>query len=225
MHGSPKGNSHAGVSRLPFWLKLAYTAFLAVLVPIYWKDYGPSNFLYFCDVVLFTTFFALWLESPLLASLGAVGILLPQILWVLDFADHLAGLKITGMTDYMFNSQIPFFTRGLSLFHGWIPFLLLFLILRLGYDRRALKIWIAIGWGLLLICFFWLPPAGSVLPNIKKPVNINYVFGIHDASPQTWMPAWAWLLIMMAGLPLLVWGPTHLALKKWMKPPKTRDSR
>jgi hypothetical protein len=38
--------------RLPLWLKLAYSAFMAVLVPVYWYYYGPTNFLYFCDVAL-----------------------------------------------------------------------------------------------------------------------------------------------------------------------------
>src|SRR5437763_306427 len=32
---------------LPLWLKLAYTAFMGLLVPIYWRNYGPTNFLYF----------------------------------------------------------------------------------------------------------------------------------------------------------------------------------
>ena len=36
-------------------LKVAYTAFMAVLVPVYWHHYGPTNFLYFCDVALFLT--------------------------------------------------------------------------------------------------------------------------------------------------------------------------
>ena len=34
---------------IPLWLKLAYTAFMAVLVPLYLRNYGPTNFLYFCD--------------------------------------------------------------------------------------------------------------------------------------------------------------------------------
>ena len=32
-------------SVIPLWLKLAYTAFMAVLVPVYWANYGPTNFL------------------------------------------------------------------------------------------------------------------------------------------------------------------------------------
>ena len=54
-------------NRLPLPFKLAYTAFMAVLVPVYWYYYGPTNFLYFCDAALFITLVGLWLESPLLA--------------------------------------------------------------------------------------------------------------------------------------------------------------
>ena len=34
------------------------------------------------------------------------------------------------------------------------------------------------------------------------PVNIDYVFGLSETAPQHWMPAWAWLMLMMTGLPL-----------------------
>ncbi len=68
--------------RLPLWLKLAYTAFMAVLLPVYWANYGPTNFLYFCDVALLITLVGIWIESPLLVSMCAVGILASQALWV-----------------------------------------------------------------------------------------------------------------------------------------------
>lgn len=115
-----------GRGGIPLWLKVAYTAFMAVLVPVYWSHYGPTNFLYFCDVALLLTLAAVWLESPLLASIPAAGILIPQMFWVVDFGAHLVGFKITGMTDYMFEAQRPLFLRELSFFHGWLPFLLLF---------------------------------------------------------------------------------------------------
>jgi len=72
-------------SRLPLWLKLIYTAFVAVLVPTYWYHYGPGNFLYFCDLALLLTGVALGMESAVLVSACAVGILLTQVLWMLDF--------------------------------------------------------------------------------------------------------------------------------------------
>src|SRR5688500_14470119 len=114
--------------RLPLWLKLVYTGFLAVLVPVYWRDYGPSNFLYYCDVALFLTLGAVWLEKPLLASAPLVGIFLPQMLWVLDFFAELLGLPLTGLTGYMFEADRPLFTRMLSFFHFWLPFFLIWLV-------------------------------------------------------------------------------------------------
>lgn len=217
--------------RLPLWLKIAYTLFLAIMIPVYWHDYGPTNFLYFCDVAAFLALAALWSESALLASIAAVGILIPQLLWVLDFIAHFAGLKVTGMTDYMFDTKVPLFTRAISLFHGWLPFLLLFLVKRLGYDRRALLHWTALSTALVLVCYFWMPPAGAQLPNPKKPVNINYVYGFSDKEPQPWMPSWAWLLVVLIGQPLLFATPTHFALRRFLRsrspitPDKARGSR
>src|SRR5207302_5070304 len=86
-------------SRIPLWIKIAYTAYVLVVVPVYWHAYGPTNFLYFCDVALLMTVPAVWLENALLASAPAVGILLPQLLWQIDFLAGLVGKSITGMTD------------------------------------------------------------------------------------------------------------------------------
>ena len=35
---------------IPLWVKLAFSIFMAVLVPIYWQAYSHWNFLFFCDV-------------------------------------------------------------------------------------------------------------------------------------------------------------------------------
>lgn len=35
---------------IPLGVKLALTFFFLVLVPIYWRSYGPTNFLYFWRV-------------------------------------------------------------------------------------------------------------------------------------------------------------------------------
>ena len=105
---------------IPVPVKLAYTAFMAVLIPVYWYFYGPTNFLYFCDLALILTLIGVWIDSPLLVSMCAVGIIFPQLLWCLDFAGNFLGAPITGMTNYMFSSS-PLFLRGLSLFHGWLP--------------------------------------------------------------------------------------------------------
>ena len=51
--------------RFPLRVELAYTAFVAVLVPYYWRVYGPTNFLYFCDVALLVAPAALRRKDPL----------------------------------------------------------------------------------------------------------------------------------------------------------------
>ena len=205
--------------RVPLWAKLAYTAFVAVLVPYYWRAYGPTNFLYFCDVALLMALAAVWTERALLASAPAVGILIPQALWMVDFLGTAVGLPVVGMTGYMFNSDLTLFTRGLSFFHFWLPLFLLWLLARLGYDRRAFWTWTALAWVLLPVCYFLLPgpPPSEANPNV--PVNINYVYGFDDKQPQTWVPPLAWLTFLMAALPLAVFLPTHWILKRVYRPP------
>jgi hypothetical protein len=198
-------------------VKAAYTAFMVVLVPVYWTKYGPTNFLYFCDVALFLTLVGLWRESRWLLSMSAVGILVPQALWCADFAGNLVGLHLTGMTDYMFDSGRPLFLRGLSLFHGWLPFLLVYAVARVGYERRALFGWTALAWGLCLVCYFFMPPAGPEFAGRLVPNNINYVWGFDDARPQTWMPAPAYLAVWMAALVLIAYLPTHGLLRRWSR--------
>lgn len=203
------------VPRIPLALKLAFTVFMAVLVPFYWITYGPTNFLYFCDVAMFFTLAALWTESPLLAAMPAVGLIVPQFVWCVDFVAGCLGVSLLGMTDYMFDPGIALFARGLSSFHAWLPFVLVFLVARLGYDRRAFLYWTLLAWALLALCYLLLPapPPDPARPNV--PVNINYVYGFSDAAAQTWMPGWAWLALLFIGLPLLVFWPTHWVLQRW----------
>lgn len=201
-------------NRIPLLVKILYTTFVAVLVPYYWHAYGPTNFLYFCDTALLLTVVAIWRENALLASACAVGILIPQAVWVVDFLGGLVGAAPIGMTAYMFSSKLSLFTRGLSFFHFWLPFVLVWLVWKLGYDKRALPLWTILAWGLMLVGYFLLPapPAPGGDPNI--PVNVNYVFGLSDDKPQAWMPPLTWLALMLTGLPALVYFPTHLLLKK-----------
>lgn len=200
--------------RLPPALTVGVTGFVVVLVPVYYRHYGPTNFLYFCDVALGLATVSLWTGRALPASMAAVGILLPQALWCVDFLGELAGVPLVGLTAYMFDARRSRFLRGLSFFHFWLPFLLLFLVGRLGYDRRALGAWTGLGWGLCLVSYFRLPPAGAVLPNPHIPVNINYVFGFDDRKAQTKLPPPVYLAGWMAVLLGVVYLPTHLLLRK-----------
>jgi hypothetical protein len=211
----PPTNSACVKPRVPVWLKWAFTAFMMVLVPVYWVNYGPTNFLYFCDASLFLTLYAIWMDAPLPASMAAVGILVPQFFWCLDFGAQLLGFHHGGMTGYMFDAKDhPLYLRGLSLFHGWLPFLLCYLVCRLGYDRRALKLWTALACVLCLVAFYLLPPGGAKLPDPKTPYNINYVFGLDDDHPQTWMAPRLYLVVYFLALFTLAYVPTHIVLSK-----------
>jgi hypothetical protein len=195
---------------IPLAVKLAYTLFVAVLVPYYWVTYSPWNFLFFCDVALLVGLVALWRESSLLMSMIAVGITLPQLLWVLDL---LTGSRITGMTSYMFDSKLPLFVRGLSSFHGWLPFVVVWGVWRLGYDRRAFVAWTIASTVILLASFFFAPAPPAPASNPDLAVNINYVHGLDYVKPQTMMRPWLWLTIMMVGFPIVFYLPAHLTFR------------
>jgi hypothetical protein len=201
-------------SRVPIWLKIAYTAFMAILIPVYWHYYGPTNFLYFCDAALILTLIAIWPENALLISMPCVGILVMQTLWVTDLLINAAGYSLTGITDYMFDSSRSLFLRLLSLYHVWLPFLLVYLVWKTGYDRRALPLWTALAWALILFCFVAMPPPASN-PGLT-PVNIDYVWGMSDSAAQHWVPSLVWLAGLIVGLPLFAFVPAHLVLMRVM---------
>jgi hypothetical protein len=188
---------------LPLWIKLLATAFVAVLAPVYARHYGWANFLWFSDIALFSCVAALWLESPLLASMMTVGVLLLESAWIVDFVWRLLiGRGLLGLTDYMFESRNPRFIRGLSLFHVAMPFLLLWMVSRLGYDRRAWLAQTLLTWGVLLITYFVTRPDD----------NINWAFGL-GSKPQHRLSPPVYLVFLMLALPIVVYWPTHLALK------------
>ena len=206
-------------SLIPLVAKVAVTVFLAVLIPIYVHTYGAINFLWFCDAALILTVAGMWLESPLFISICAVGILLPQCLWLLDFGGNLMGFHVLGLTGYMFDPHLPLFTRGLSLFHGWLPLLLVWLLHRLRYDKRALSAWTALAASLTLVSYLCGLPAGAHPANPNIPVNINYVYGFNDQQPQHWVNQNLYVALWPAVLWLVAFFPTHLLLRKLFTAP------
>jgi hypothetical protein len=214
---------------IPLWLKIAYTAFMALMIPVYLKNYGITNFLYFCDVAAVVTLIAIWLESPLWLSAMLVGAFIPQMLWVVDFLGLLIGLKIFDLTSYMFNADSPFFLRFLSFFHFWLVFLLIYLVWRVGYDKRGFPLWLAIAWVLLTICYAYMPPPSPLKDPVTKvqlrdpfvPVNINYVYGLEgDEKPQKWMEPNAYFALYMVLLVVIAFVPAHLLFWRLMPTPQ-----
>jgi len=224
---SVAGKEHSTVRKrkIPLAAKVAATAFLAVLVPVYLRTYGPTNFLWFCDAALILTVAGMWLESSLLVSMCAVGILLPQCLWLADFGVNLLGFHFLNLTSYMFDPHLPLFTRGLSLFHGWLPLLLVWLLFRLGYDKRALLAWTILAAALGCVCYFFTPPAGAHVANADVPININYLYGFNDQQPQQWVNQSLYVILWLGVLWLVAFLPTHLALRKIFAAPPQAAGR
>ncbi|HEY7218511.1 MAG TPA: membrane-associated protein [Candidatus Binatia bacterium] len=189
---------------IPLWLKISYTLFVCLLMPIYWRHYGPANFLWFSDIALIVTVPALWLESSLLASMMAVAVALPELAWNVDFFVRLAtGAPLMGLSAYMFDRGIPRFIRALSLFHVGLPLLLLWTLRRLGYDKRALI-------AQTLMAMIVLPLSYG-LSDPRQ--NVNWVYGFGE-RPQTRVPALWFLTFLIVIFPLAIYLPTHFVLDK-----------
>lgn len=192
-------------SRIPLWLKLAWTAWVIVWAPLYWKHYGSQNFLYFCDLGNLLIVLGLWLESRLILSWQAVGLLVFQTLYTIDLIAAFVFEKHPfGGTEYMFDPAIPLWARMLGLYHLVVPVLLLWTVMRLGYDPNALKYQIVTTCIVVPINFFWRPE-----------YNVNFARGI--GHEQHLIPGWLYLLGYPAVAALLVYWPTHSLLQRWSR--------
>ena len=139
---------------------------------------------------------------------------------LVDFGSQLLGFHLLGLTGYMFDAKLPLFTRGLSLFHGWLPLLLVWLLHRVGYDKRALSAWSGLAAGLLFVCYFFTPPAGAHLADPNQPINLNYIYGFNEQQPQTWVNQNFYVIGWLGVLWLVAFFPTHLALRKIFAAPR-----
>lgn len=189
-------------AQLPLWIKLVYTLFVAILIPIYLKHYGVANFLWFSDVALLGMVPGLWAESPLIVSTLTVAVALPETLWNLDFFVRLlTGRAPLGMATYMFDRSLPRYLRALSLFHVALPALLIGTLMRIGYDPKALLVQSVLGALLFILSYTLTNPAD----------NINWVFA-PGSTPQRWLPPKVYVSALIVGFPLFVYWPTHFVL-------------
>lgn len=173
----------------PPWAAVPYTLLALVIVPVYAVEYGPQNFLWFSDIALFATAWCPWTGNRLLASMMAVGVLPLELVWALDFA----ALGTIGVTAHMFDEQYPLWLRALSLFHLPLVAVLLWMLVRQGYDPRAWPAQTLLAWVVLPLAR-WLG---------DTELNVNWVHGLgpemHDViSPE------AYLALYMVVLPTLV---------------------
>jgi hypothetical protein len=193
------------MATIPLWFKLAYTVFVLYVMAVWWRHYTWRNFLWFSDIAFIGAVPAMWLESAALASVLTVAVLLPEILWNVDFAGRLMlRRRITGLTDYMFEPERPRLLRGLSLFHAPLPLVLLWMIAAYGYDSRAgLPGAIALGAVVL--------PWSRWVSTPEK--NINWVYGF-GARRVAW-PAWVYVPLLFLAFVIFVFVPTDWLLRHW----------
>lgn len=190
---------------IPIWIKLAYTLMAVVVVVVYWRKYGLGNFLWFSDIALILLVPALWYENRLLASMMAVGVLIPELFWTLAYFSRLLTGKrlplISGLVDYMFDSNRPRWLRALSLFHVPLPPLLLWLLFEWGYEPNALFAQTALAWAVLPLSYWLTDP--------KE--NVNWVHGWGRAGQRRLSPG-MYRGVQMLVLPVLIYLPTHALL-------------
>lgn len=190
---------------IPDWFKLLYTVLVIAMVVIYWMKYGPINFLWFSDIAFIGAVPALWLESRLLAGTLAVSVVLPELLWNVDFLARLVlRRRITGLTEYMFNPRLPPWLRGVSLFHVTILPVLVWMVAAWGYPDEALPAAVVLALVVL--------PASYALGSPEK--NLNWVYGL-GGRRQDRLPPLLYLALLMAGFIVLVFLPTHFLLR-WL---------
>ena len=187
---------------IPLWLKIGYTALLFVILPVNTVWYGWRNILWFSDIALIGIAVALWLESSLIASMMALAVLVPELVWnVSYFARLIFGRRLGDLADYMFDATKPLALRAMSLFHVLLPAILLWLLVRLGYEPDALFAQTALAWLVLPLTYALVRPEDE---------NINWVRGL--AGQQKKLPPLVYLVVLMAACPIAVYLPTHLAL-------------
>jgi len=197
--------------RVPLWLKIGWTLWLLVWAPIYWRQYGAQNFLFFCDIGNVLIGIGLWLESALVFSWVACGLLFFQTLYTIDLAGTLLLERhLIGGTEYMFDPGLSLLIRLLSLFHVVTPPLLLWAIWRLGYDARGWKFQTAMAWIVVPINHYWRPE-----------MDVNWARGLFFREQHA-IPHLAYLLIYLIAVPAFVYFPSHLFLqwlsRRWSAP-------
>ena len=187
---------------VPLWVKLAWTAMVLGIVPIYWRHRGPCNFLWFSDIALFALVAGLWLESAFVVSLVACMVLIPEMLWSVSFFGRLLRLpRATGIADYMFEQQVPLWLRAVSLFHVPLLAVIIWGPWRLGYDPGGFAWAVLITWIVLLLTRWLTGPEA----------NINHVYRLPIAAGAGLTPV-QHMLVLMTAVPLLLQLPGHLLL-------------
>lgn len=190
----------------PPWARFTAAAWLIIWSITYLIYWGPSSFLYLCDVALVLTCIGLFSGNTLLISSQAVSSVLLDSFWVVDVLVRIISHHhIIGGTEYLFDAHYPIWVRAMSLFHAALPIVLLAAIRRNGYDSRGFRVQVAIA-AIAMIASRFADPAK----------NINFAF-TGPVINKPWGPAPIHLTCMFLGLVLVIYWPTHRLLIWWAR--------
>ena len=188
---------------IPRAWRWAALVWLAVWIPAYASTWGWRNFLALCDVAVILTAAGLWGRSALLLSSQALPAFMAGLLWAVDVTARLAtGRHLFGGTEYMWDARVPLLVRLLSLFHLFLPLVLVAALRRTGYDRRGL--WLQLALMVPLMVASRLLAAGK---------NLNFAL-VDPLLHRQWGPVPLHLLAMLVGTALVAFLPTHLLLAR-----------
>ena len=98
----------------------------------------------------------------------------------------------------MFDARLPLLLRLISLFHVLLPIVWVLLLVRWGYDRRALRLQV------VALCIVVAVTYAFTGPDL----NINWVYLPYKLR-LSWLPEDAWLVAYVVLVPLLVYWPLH----------------
>lgn len=192
----------------PAWVRWTALIWLGIWLTIYLKFWGPTTFLFLCDIAVILTCLGLFTGNALLLSSQAVSSLVIDTAWMLDIVTKLTfNRHLIGGTDYFFDTNYPLWVRLFSCFHVVMPLVLIYAVRRTGYDRRALR---------LQFAFAAVAMIASRFADPYK--NINFVFADPFVHRQ-WGPVPIHVFAVLAGLTIVIYIPTHAILSRIFPPP------
>ena len=198
-HNDATGRPHP----VPYlrWLAVVW---LVVYLPSYTVAYGVLNFLFLCNLGVMLTAAALVAGSRLVLSSQALAAPIIGLGWITDAGWRLVtGDFLYGGTAYMWDPQYPLFTRLLSLYHVFWPVLVVACVARVGYDRRAWLLQVAIA-AVAMLTARWITP---------PELNVNFAY--RDPLFDTVLgPGLVHIAVMLAVLAVIVYGLMHWILSR-----------
>lgn len=190
---------------VPLWVKIPYTVLVLAVIAVYWRMYGPANFLWFSDIAFFGMAYAMWRDDALFPSMMAIGVLPLEFVWTFSYLSGFVsgdGTTWMGVGDYMFDDNLALWLRGLSLFHFAMIGSVIYMVARKGYDVRALVPQTVLAMAVLVATHLW---------GIRAD-NPNMIYPPGNTGALISQPLYSVLQ------PLVLFGfiilPMHLLLKK-----------